>query len=272
MTEYTDGYGSIVPSPADGPILALTRRVADSRTVLEGCAPSLGRASEAQLAACSLLRRKESKFLLSANRLGELVESIAGQYQVAYSGEAAIARYRTLYFDTPGLRCYHDQRGTLPRHKVRIRHYDDRRLSVVEIKTRTSDSQTHKSRQSKDYGNSILSERDLAFVSPRVSFSVSSLLPQLWTNFARVTLVGDAGERITIDSDLQFRRGEDRLRFGGVAVIEVKQATYSERTPIMRTLMQMGLRPMALSKYGAAVTLTSSERTRVRFASGTRAP
>jgi hypothetical protein len=229
-------------------------------------------ASAAQLAACSLLHRQETKFVLSADRLAELVERIASQYRVAHSGQEAIARYRTLYFDTPSMRCYQDQRGVLPRHKVRIRHYDDRQLSVVEVKTRTRDCQTQKSRLSKDYGDSILSDRDLSFVSPRVSFSARDLVPQLWTNFARATLVGGADERITLDSDLEFQRGQRRLKFAGVAVVEVKQAQYSEQTPIMRALAKMGLCPRAVSKYGAAVALTNAHGSRARFASGTSAP
>ena len=98
------------------------------------------------------------------------------------------------------------------------------------------------------------------------------MIPQLWTNFSRITLVAQATERVTIDCDLVFRRGDTSLRFPEVVVVEVKQERYSEDSPVMRSLGALGLRPMQVSKYGAAVALTGVRATSPRFAAGTRAP
>ena len=239
-----------------GPIFASTEKV---MRALEGCAISgLAPASAAELASCSLLRRQETKFLIAANSVAALVQAIAADYRVAYAGTAWLARYRTLYFDTRGLHCFKSQRGPLPHHNVRIRHYDDRRLSVVEVKTKGSNTQTLKSRLAKKYGDSTLSAQDLNFVGSHSPLCGQDLMPQVWTNYSRVTLVGGAEERVTMDCDLDFVGGEIHQHVPDLVVIEVKQARFSQNTPIMRALQRLSLGPARISKYGAALALTSA--------------
>jgi hypothetical protein len=212
-----------------------------SRTNLERWATQrLDRATKAELAASSLQRRQESKFLMPVSLLSSLISQLAPCYRAVRSGASFAASYRTLYFDTPALRCFHDHRERLPHHKVRIRHYDDRRLSIVEVKTKSEDQRSFKFRQPKLYGACELTPQDREFIAPYLSFSAESLVPQLWTNFCRVTLVGEPGERVTIDCDLSFARGDVELQFPEVAVIEVKQENYSQTSLIMRVLANMG--------------------------------
>lgn len=232
----------------------------------------LDHASAEELAACSLLHRQESKFLLTRHRLSALIAELAPHYRVVPSGGSLVASYRTLYYDTPGFRCYQGHSERLPHHKVRVRHYDQRRVSMVEVKTRANDLRSLKFRQSKAYGDSALNAAERSFIASHLSFSADDLIPQLWTNFSRITLVGKATERVTIDCDLVFRRGDTRLRFSEVVVVEVKQDRYSENTPIMQTLAALGLGPMQVSKYGAAVALTGARVRSPRIAAGTRAP
>ena len=256
-----------------GPILAHTKAMRESRTNLERWATQrLDRATGEELAASLLHRRQETKFLMPASLLAPLITQLAPCYRAVRSGASFAASYRTLYFDTPALTCFHDHRERLPHHKVRIRHYDDRRLTIVEVKTKSEDQRSFKFRRPKQFGDSELNEEDREFVASHLSFSAETLIPQLWTNFCRVTLVGEPGERVTIDCDLSFRRGEVDLQFPDVAVIEVKQERYAQHTPIMRTLASMGLSPVHVSKYGAAVALTDARHARPRIASGTSTP
>lgn len=229
-------------------------------------------ATNDELDACSLQQRQETKFVMPADRLSALIGELAPHYRAVRAGSSLAASYRTLYFDTPEFRCFRDGRVRLPHHKVRVRHYDDRRLTMLEVKTRTTEMRSLKFRQSKDYGNSEISDAERAFIATHLSFSPNDLVSQLWTNFCRVTLVGQVGERVTIDCDLRFRHAETDLHFSEVAVIEVKQERYKETTPIMKSLAAMNLRPMQVSKYGAAVALTGAAQARPRMACGTLAP
>ncbi len=244
-----------------------------SRTRLERWASErLDRASAEELAACALLQRQETKFLMPAAGLSSLIAELAPHYRAVRANTSMVATYRTLYYDTPKLRCFHGHRERLPHHKVRVRHYDERGLSVVEVKTKSKDLRSLKFRQTKKFGDSELGDQDREFVSQHLPFPADDLIPQVWTNFCRMTLVGATGERVTVDSELGFRRGEVDLRFPEIAVIEVKQERYTESTPIMQVLARMGLRPMQVSKYGAAVAMTDARHASTRFANGTRAP
>ena len=202
-----------------------------------------------------LLRRTDTKFLLERSALARVLEQVTGDYGVLLAGDRSLSSYRTLYFDTADLEMFHDhRRGRRPRRKVRIRHYDDRQLSFVEVKTKRSEALSVKHRREIAYGSD---ELDLDLVAARGRLDPARLRPALWTNFERLTLIGLATpERVTVDLDLRFIRGEHRLDLGGVAILEVKQAPFSARTPIWRALRSLGMRPRSVSKYCAGTLMT----------------
>jgi hypothetical protein len=211
----------------------------------------------------SLLRRIDSKFSIAADRVHQLLPWLVEDYAaLRVPGGGAIAGYRSLYFDTPDLRCFHDhRRGRRIRHKVRIRHYPDRRLSVLEVKSRRSECVTDKWQLPIAYGQERLGRRERAFLDERVGGLADLLRPQLWTDYRRISLIGTRTcERVTIDLELAAlgldgaRRGLDRI-----AVIEVKQATSSVHTPVMRLLSASGLREGSPSKYITSVALLRPE-------------
>lgn len=241
-------------SPESGPYRVIAR-------------PLLSRFSEAApelLARRGLLRRTDSKFLIPQHELGDLLVKVVDHYGILRAAGEQIADYRTLYFDTPDLRCFHDhRRGRRARHKVRIRHYTDRKVSFLEIKSKRSAEITSKKRRPKPYGQSSLDADDLEFISQHCNVPAGALLPQIGTDFQRLTLVGlDVNERVTLDTELQLRDGEKVVDLRGICILEVKQSPFCVRTPIMRVLRSQGLRPVSASKYCTAVVLN---RQSVRF-------
>src|SRR5262245_34239806 len=87
------------------------------------------------LADRELLRRIDSKYVLPASGLPELAAGLGDGYAVLRVPTGSVAAYRSLYFDTPDLRSFHDhRRGRRIRHKIRVRHYPDREVSFLEIK------------------------------------------------------------------------------------------------------------------------------------------
>ena len=212
------------------------------------------------LARRSLLHRTDSKFIVSAPDLKPLLTQIADHYAILTANGEAVMTYQTLYYDTADLQCFHDhRRGRRVRHKVRVRHYPDRGLSYLEVKTKRSDRRTVKYRRAKTYGNNELTSDDRRFIKEHCDVPVAALEPQVWTNFGRLTLVGiDTNERVTIDIDLQFR-GRGAADLGAAAIVEVKQSPFCMRTPIMQTLRRRGIRPASASKYCAATALTRTD-------------
>ncbi len=227
-------------APSDGPLDLALATCAD--------------ATPALLATRSLLRRSDTKFTPPIARIPELVAALAGDYAVVRLPRA-LARYRSLYFDTPDLRCFHDHRcGRRIRHKVRIRQYPDRGLGFLELKTRRSEHVTEKHRIAIAHDQEQLAGAEHAFLREHVGFA-DALAPQLWIDYHRITLVGLATEeRVTIDLDLEIAPlGGAYHPLGGFAVVEVKQVALDTRTPVMRVLAAAGLRETSSSKYSVAV-------------------
>lgn len=205
-----------------------------------------------------LLRRTDSKFVFHAASLRELLLPLQRDYLLVSAGTRRIATYRTLYFDTPDLQCFHaHRRGRRPRHKIRLRHYPDRQLSFFEIKTKKSEVITQKVRVDVAYGVDVLTDRALELVRTHGSFLAGPLEPQLWTNFRRLTLVGTStDERVTIDIAVRVGPAGSLVDLEHVAIAEVKQDGLRGRTPVMSVLRAAGLRPASASKYCTAIALT----------------
>ncbi|MBA3818017.1 MAG: VTC domain-containing protein [Deltaproteobacteria bacterium] len=206
-----------------------------------------------------LLRRSDTKFVVAAARAAAIISELVDDYAVIRVPSGCVATYRSLYFDTPELQCFHDhRRGRRIRHKIRIREYPDRELAFLEVKTRHSATITDKQRLAVPWGTATLGERERAFV--REHAGPLDLRPTATARieFRRIGLVGlHAAERVTIDLDLAVLDGGGvRHTLGDVAVIEVKQAPFCMRTAAMRTLARAGLRPAAASKYITAIAIT----------------
>ena len=172
--------------------------------------------------------------------------------------------YSTLYYDTEDLRSFHDhRRGRRLRHKIRIRHYPDRAISYLEIKSKRSDLVTHKHRIRIPYRSEELGDEQVAFLRGHLGTLADDLRPELRVNYRRVGLLGlRTDERVTIDLELDFIDLDGNVsQMGDVAIVEVKQSAASRCSPITRRLAAAGLREQSLSKYTTAIALT---RTGVR--------
>lgn len=216
-------------------------------------------AAPTMLRGCMLLERTDTKFLVPRDKLLSLLAAVRDDYSVLRAGARCFASYDTLYFETPDLRCFHDhRRGRRTRYKVRIRHYPDRRLSFLEVKSKQRANTTNKFRLDWPYGNSVLGPEGRAFVEAHTDLPSHLLWPKVWISFSRLTLLGpEDAERITIDVDLELgRTPRQRQPVRGVAFVEVKQRSYHVDTPIMRALRAHKLRAGSASKYCLAIAHT----------------
>lgn len=230
---------------------------------------SYDRATPALLAERALLRRIDLKYVLDRGRLDALLSALARHYAVLPVGAGSVAVYRNVYFDTPDLRCFHDhRRGRRIRHKVRIRHYPDRALSFLEIKTKRGESLTDKHRRPIAYGRERLDAGDLAFVRAGIGELADALVPAVRIDYRRVALFNPRSEeRLTIDFALEAapaaragepgeREASERVDLGPLAIVEIKRAPGGvPRTEAMRALAELGLRERSMSKYCAAMAL-----------------
>jgi hypothetical protein len=222
-----------------------------------------------------LLRRVDTKYLCTVAQASQLVESLVGHYAALPTPGGNLATYRSLYFDTPDLRCYHDhRRGKRLRQKVRIRHYPERSLTYLEIKTKVSEAMTDKLRQPLPFGQEHLGPAELAHLAQLVNLDVPQLQPVMRIDFRRLSLVGfDSTERVTIDCDLVATTIDGAAAWSGGdrVVVEVKQSPFCVRTPVMRALRADHFREQAMSKYTLVTALMRPELARNRLLPDLRA-
>ena len=205
-------------------------------------------------------RRSESKFVVPEGAVAGLLSTLHPHFAVLPAGDALAAVYRSLYFDTEDLACFHaHRRGCRLRHKVRIRHYPDRHVSFLEIKFRHGQHDTLKVRRERDFGDSALHASDRAFLHAHCGHG-DDLVPQAWIVYKRITLLGaHSAERVTIDAHLEMWRATGHGRLRDVVVVEVKQPRLDRQTMAMRAMRESGWRPGWASKYCASIVLTTPD-------------
>lgn len=206
------------------------------------------------LASRQLLRRIDSKYIVPLSSVMELLGSVARDYAALHTRAGMWAIYRSLYFDTSDLRCFHDhRRGRRIRHKVRIRHYPDRELSFLEVKTKQNDAFTGKQRLELPYGQESLFERERSFLCEVVGCDLA-WVPSARVDYRRLSLIAFAAEeRVTIDHALEIAMPNGPSRaLGAFTVVEIKQAKRFA-SPMVQRLVEHGFRERSLSKYVAAI-------------------
>lgn len=203
----------------------------------------------------SLQRRVDHKYIVTLDRLDELLAELSSDHDALDIDGCRTFDYRSVYFDTPDHRCFVDHiRDRKPRFKLRTRHYVTTDGCVFEVKVKQQDGETTK--ESIDYDGESSDQltdeaRDLladTLGAVRVELP-SDLRPTLVTEFRRSTLgLRDGGERLTIDRDLRLRCGDDALCLhGDRALLETKTENGDGRAD--RALRAAGAEPVSFSKY-----------------------
>lgn len=213
-----------------------------------------------------LMDRVDTKYLTDAQRLPVLLSELSDNYRVLEVGGVRRAPYTTLYFDTAGRDCYlahHNGRGN--RFKFRQRHYATSGITFFEVKQKTNRGRTVKKRVPIEAITQQLCDEAESLVLA-LDQRAPKLLPQMWTHFSRITLVGLAGiERVTLDLDLQFEAGEQRRQIPGAMIVEVKQERASRHSPIRQWLRKSRVSPMRVSKYCVGSAMLDPTLKRNRF-------
>ena len=203
----------------------------------------------------SLQRRTDNKYIVTLDRLRGLLDELAGDHDVLDIDGCRTFDYRSVYFDTPDLRCFTDHvRDHRPRFKLRTRHYVTTKECVFEVKVKGSDGET--SKESIHYDGEAADR----VTDPAEQLSADVLAdagidppedvnPTLVTQFRRSTLgLREGAERLTIDRDLRLRCGDEMLCLRvDRALLETKTEDGDGRAD--RVLRDAGVETVSFSKY-----------------------
>lgn len=219
------------------------------------------------LGPAALLERYDTKFAFPAALLPRLLEGTAERYRALEVGGTRLARYETVYFDTPALDLYHahhDRR--FPRVKVRVRTYLDTGMRFLDIKRREAGGWGSKTRRALAARPSTLTLDPASITAGEEGGRSVDLLPVATVGYRRLTLVArDRVERVTLDVLLELGRGDEALAYPEAVVCEVKQPTRGSPSHLLAAMASLGVQPLGVSKYCLAVAALGNGARTDRF-------
>ena len=219
-----------------------------------------------------LMDRTDTKFTLSALQLTEILEGAKPYYKVLEVEGKRISRYKTLYYDTTNFSLYtKHHNGELNRYKIRHRTYVESNIGFLEVKFKNNKGRTIKDRIKKADAPLDWEGETEMFLQSKLPFDVNSLVPVLWVNYSRLTLVNkESAERLTIDLNLEFIKDGKTKNFDNLVIAEVKQEK-RKASPFTDLMKKHHLREGSISKYCMGIAATHSEVKKNNFKEKLRA-
>lgn len=215
-----------------------------------------------EMSSVKLMNRVDSKFPTNMETLLRMAPLWADSFYVQENEGKRIARYRSLYFDTPDAVTYtlhHNRR--LRRQKVRQRIYVESGIAFCEIKNKKNTGRTKKKRipiPLEAWGDLYRLPEMADFILEKVWVTDQPLLPRLENAFQRITLVNKAKtERITIDFGISFHNHASNCdaEVTDLVIVEVKQDG-SLPSKFKDILRDARVKKKGLSKYCLGMLLT----------------
>jgi hypothetical protein len=227
--------------------------------------------SLAEMDSVKLMNRIDTKFLIGASQLHELLRLAQNQYRIVEIQGKRIIPYSTIYFDTDSSLMYmmHHNRK-LNRFKIRMRSYIDSGITFLEIKWKNNKGRTSKKRieiPAERFEKMVMEEKEQLFVTAKTPFEPLSLVPQIQNYFRRITLVDKSlTERVTLDVGLTYKKlsnGEIKT-MDGLVIVEMKQDG-AYKSHFRDYLNELCIYPGSISKYCLGMILVNPLLKKNRF-------
>lgn len=204
-----------------------------------------------ELDSVSLLNRTDSKYTLRGEDLLKIFPCLIENYHVLEIDGVRVFSYENNYFDTPDLQFFRDHHnGYVNRIKVRSRRYVESDLCFFEIKKKEKVDRTNKHREELPCMISDIDSNRKSIIQDYTRKDIGEVNLILKNNFSRVTLVNNHfTERVTIDMNLHFSDNQHDIKFGKIAIIEVKQSKNTHTSPLTNSLKDHHIRSQSISKY-----------------------
>ncbi len=215
----------------------------------------------------SLQDRVDTKFLLDASFLPEILAEVRSSYTILNINNAFMQPYLTLYFDTESYDNYFaHHNGKRPRHKIRMRKYMNSGAAFLEIKEKDNKNRTIKTRMPvRDIVNR-LSPEHYQFISEVYALGLVPLKPVIWNRFNRLTLVNkNSLERVTVDFNFNAYNQNGLISWNQFAIVEIKSNSRSLHTAFYRSLKNRSVKPVNFSKYCISMALLTPQLKANRF-------
>ncbi len=199
-----------------------------------------------------LMDRIDTKFVLPAQQVLDLLELMTGRYRVLEINGHRISSYDTTYLDTPEFLFFNQHvTGRIERSKIRFRKYNSTEITFLEIKRKTKKDRTVKWRIENNLKENCCDMQAVKFINKHIPGISKVLKPVITNSFKRITLVGiEIPERVTLDLDLSFS-GINRQSSGipCIAIAELKSEGLAIKSPFSALVRRLSVYPAGFSKY-----------------------
>ncbi|MCD6017325.1 MAG: hypothetical protein K0S53_446 [Bacteroidetes bacterium] len=204
-----------------------------------------------------LMNRTDTKFLFTMKQFEAVMNEVKDQYRVLEVNGKRLNQYKTLYYDTEKLHLYaQHQKGKLNRYKIRHRTYVESETGYVEVKFKNNKGRTIKKRIKEQLPPTSWEGDSRAFLNKTQPFDPNTLIPAIWVNYCRYTLVHKTElERLTIDINLEFVKDSVIKKLDGLVIAEVKQEK-RKPTAFLKMMKKYHIREGSISKYCMGIALT----------------
>ncbi len=197
-----------------------------------------------------LMDRTDTKYTFHVDELGEVLKAAQKHYKALDIETHRISRYKTLYYDTADFALYNKHHsGKLNRYKIRHRTYVESKLGFLEVKFKNNKGRTIKTRIKEFDIPDLNANAANHFLQKSLPFNPSTLVPKIWINYSRITLVNKASaERVTIDVNLEFQSAQQSKNLNHLVIAEVKQDS-KIASPFVSIMRERKIREGSISKY-----------------------
>ena len=215
-----------------------------------------------------LMNRTDTKFIFNIADYEKIMNEIREHYRVLEVEGQRISRYETLYYDTNNFTLYNEHhKGKLNRYKIRHRTYVESKIGFLEVKFKNNKGRTIKTRISKHDVPLAWEGESENFLSSALPFPPDKLVPVIWINYSRLTLVNKhSPERLTIDLGLEFVKDEKTQQLNKLVIAEVKQEK-RQASPFMNVMKKYHIREGSISKYCMGIAFTCNNVKKNNFKS-----
>lgn len=197
-----------------------------------------------------LMDRTDTKYTFRVSELAALLQEAQPHYRVLSVEGNRISTYKTLYYDTEHFELYNKHHsGKLNRYKIRHRTYVESKQGFLEVKFKSNKGRTIKTRIRQNEYYRIEPGKAFDFLKAQLPFCPTALLPKLWINYSRITLVNKtSAERLTIDLNLEFKTNEHTRNMNQLVIAEIKRDSKTP-SPFVAILKSRHFREGSISKY-----------------------
>jgi len=224
----------------NSPLCLLAKSLTCTVLNLQETLSKLNPISLQEIEGAKLMNRLDQKFLIRRNWIPSLLEDCKDFYRVLEVEGLRKSAYQNRFIETPAYASLNAHtRGRKIRFKARIRQYASNSKSFLEVKEKTVQGLTLKSRLEREVNESngaALTEREAEFLRLNYGYSGPELT-HITCGFNRITLVSnEREERITLDTDILFKSETSQEGLGELAIMEVKQAEINRFSPFLHAL------------------------------------